>query len=176
MATPFLGEIKLFAGNFAPIGWSFCSGQLVSIAENSALFALLGTTYGGDGQVTFALPDCRGRVPLHQGTGSELSSRILGSQGGTETVTLNANQIPAHSHTLLGTTALANAATASGNSLANSVSGSSYHSGVGRGSTPVAMNAAALGSSGSSQAHDNVAPSLCVNFIIAMAGVFPSQS
>ena len=176
MATPYVGEIKIFAGNFAPAGWSFCNGQLVAIAEYSALFALLGTTYGGDGQVTFALPDCRGRIPLHQGTGPGLSERNIGSQGGTEAVTLIANQIPAHSHVLAGTSALANAATASGNSLANSVSGSSYHSGVGRGSTPAPMNAGALSSSGGSQAHDNVAPSLCVNFIIAVEGIFPSRS
>jgi microcystin-dependent protein len=176
MATPFIGEIKIFAGNFAPSGWNFCSGQLVSITEFSPLFALIGTTYGGDGQATFALPDLRGRVPLHQGTGPGLSLRQIGSQGGSESVTLNVNQIPAHSHVLAGTTATANAATASGNSLANSVSGSSYHSGVGRGSTPVAMNAAALSSAGGTQAHDNVAPSLCVNFIIAMEGIFPSRS
>lgn len=173
---PFIGEIKLFAGNFAPVGWEFCNGQFVSIAGNSALFSLLGTTYGGDGFSTFALPDFRGRIPLHQGTGGGLSPRVIGSQGGSESVTLNVNQIPAHSHVLLGTTATANAATASGNSLANSVSGSSYHSGVGRGSTPVAMNTAALGNSGGNQAHDNVAPSLCVNFIIALEGIFPSRS
>jgi microcystin-dependent protein len=176
MSQPFLGEIRIFAGSFAPVGWNFCNGQLVSISENSALFALLGTTYGGDGQVTFALPDCRGRVPLHQGTGPGLSLRNIGSQGGTEAESLTVNQIPAHSHILVGTSASANAATAAGNSLANSVSGSSYHSGVGRGSTPAPMNAGALSSSGGSQAHDNVAPSLCVNFIIAIEGTFPSRS
>lgn len=176
MSDPFLGEIKIFAGTFAPRGWNFCDGQLVSIAQNTALFALLGTTYGGDGQTTFALPDCRGRVPLHQGTGSGLSPRILGEQGGSETVTLSLNQIPAHSHVLVATTGPANAATAAGNSLANSVGGSSYHSGVGRGSTPAPMNAATLGGAGSSQPHDNLAPSLCVNFIIAMEGIFPSRS
>src|SRR5512135_3630836 len=98
MSSPYIGEIRLFGGNFAPVGWAFCDGALVPISENDALFNLIGTTYGGDGQLTFALPDLRGRLPMHMGTGPGLSPRTIGEQGGVETVTLTANQIPAHSH------------------------------------------------------------------------------
>jgi microcystin-dependent protein len=176
MSTPFIGEIKMFAGNFAPRDWSLCDGQLLPISQNSALFALIGTTYGGDGQVTFALPDCRGRVPIHMGTGAGLSPRQIGEKAGSETVTLTPSQIPAHSHGLVATTGSANAVTAAGNNLASSVGGSSYHSGSGRGSIPAPMNAGTLKITGGSQPHNNLAPSLCVNFIIALFGIYPSRS
>ena len=101
MSNPYIGEIRLFAGNFAPVGFAFCNGQLLAISENSALFALIGTIYGGDGQTTFALPDLRGRLPMHQGTGPGLTTRVIGQQFGTETVTLTTAQIPAHSHPVL---------------------------------------------------------------------------
>ncbi len=172
MADPYVGEVRLFAGNFAPYGWALCQGQLLSIAENEALFQLLGTTYGGDGQSTFALPDLRGRVPLHQGAGPGLSNRTIGQTGGSERVTLNAQQLPAHTHAQLASKAPAQAAAGPSGSLLAAASVNLY--GNGPPTTPMAANAIAP-SSGGGQPHDNMAPFLAMNYIIALFGVFPSQ-
>ena len=167
MSSPYIGEIRLFPGNFAPQGWAFCDGSLLSIAANTALFQLIGTTYGGDGQSTFALPDLRSRTPIHQGQGS-----IVGQLSGTETVTLTVAQVPAHSHVAQA------AANASGNpddSPANNF-WSGWTGGQFSAQAPsVSMNAAALGAAGGSQPHDNMVPFLAINFIIALQGIFPTQ-
>jgi microcystin-dependent protein len=168
---PFIGEIRMFAGNFAPAGWAFCSGQLMSIAENEALFALIGTTYGGDGQVTFALPDLRGRAPVHQGT-SGAGSVLLGEMGGVETVTLLSTQIPAHSHTLVGSSTLGGTNDPTGRVPSRNPLGSPHYGG----GIDTNLAANALATTGGTQPHDNMMPSLCVNFIISLYGVFPSQS
>ena len=167
MAQPYVGEIRLFAGNFAPAGWAFCAGQMLSISENETLFNLIGTTYGGDGQNTFALPDLRGRVPLHWGL-----SYNLAETGGTESVTLTTAQVPAHGHALRASTA-AGTNSGPGNALL-AASGSVNSYGSGNADQP--MTAGALSSSGSSQPHDNMAPFLAVSSIISLFGIFPSPS
>lgn len=173
MSDPFIGEIRMFAGNFAPNGWAFCWGQLQSISENDALFALIGTTYGGDGQTTFALPDLRGRIPVGQGQGPGLSNRIVGQQYGTEDVTLLSSQMPAHTHTLLASGTAATASSPAGAVVAAQPADLVFVGGV----TPTAMMRADLVSpDGGNQSHDNMAPYLCLNFIIALFGIFPSQS
>ncbi len=165
MSSPFIGEIRMFAGNFAPQGWSFCDGSLIPISENDALFNLIGTTYGGDGQSTFALPDLRSRVPVHAGPGF-----TLGQAGGEETVTLTVQQIPAHIHVPQAKSAAGNRASPAGSVWAAS-SLNQYTA-----NTPSSsMDAAALGSAGGSQPHDNMVPFLVVNFILSLFGVFPSQ-
>ena len=174
MSEPFVGEIRMFAGNFAPQGWAFCDGQLLAISQNDALFSLLGTIYGGDGQTTFALPDLRGRIPVHMGSGPGLSPRQLGSNGGNETVTLTVNQLPPHSHALNGTDAAATANSPAGNVPAASNTIDLYAT-----ADPVASDALAsssLGNSGGSQPHSNLMPFLCVNFIIALFGIYPSRN
>jgi len=167
MAQPYVGEIRQFAGNFAPAGWMFCEGQLLPISEYETLFNLIGTTYGGDGQSTFALPDLRGRIPLHFGNGFTLAET-----GGVETVTLTVSQIPAHSHPLLATTTAATSPNASGNVLAEPTLFFPYVNI----NPSVAMAAASVGSTGGSQPHDNFQPYLCVDFIISLFGIFPSQT
>lgn len=172
MPTPYVGEIILFAGNFAPVGWAICDGSLLSIAEHETLFALIGTTYGGDGQSTFALPDLRGRVPLHMGQGPGLSPRFIGQTGGLEQVTLTTSHLPPHRHALRASSNPASAsAGVAGSMLATPASTKLY------GMTPSgsAMAAGALTTSGGSQPHNNMAPSLGLNHIIALFGVFPSQ-
>jgi microcystin-dependent protein len=166
MAQPYVGEIRMFAGNFAPAGWMFCEGQLLPISENETLFNLIGTTYGGDGQETFALPDLRGRLPMHQGNGF-----ILAETGGTEEVTLTVNQIPAHSHPLLATAGGANS-TNPNNNVSAKPSKNMYRDGPG--SNP--MNAQSVGPTGGSQPHNNFQPYLCVDFIISLFGIFPSPT
>jgi microcystin-dependent protein len=168
VSSPFVGEIRMFGGNFAPQDWAFCDGSLLSIAQNQALFALIGTTYGGDGVQTFALPDLRGRVPVHQGSGFP-----VGQVGGAEQVTLVAGQLPAHAHTLLASAAPAQATAEPGGSLTAIASAPLYSV---PGAQLLAMEAGAVGLAGGSQAHDNVAPFLCVNFIISLFGIFPSQN
>jgi microcystin-dependent protein len=172
MGTPYIGEIRMFAGNFAPVNWAFCNGALQAISQNQTLFQLIGTTYGGDGVNTFALPDLRGRVPVHQGQGPGLSSYIIGEMIGVETVTLTAQQIPAHNHPPLCRAAgsdTPNPANAYwGASSSNQFAATSAING--------AMNANAVGIAGGSQPHDNVLPYLTINFIIALFGVFPSQT
>lgn len=167
MAQPYVGEVRMFAGNFAPAGWMFCEGQLLPISENEVLFQLIGTTYGGDGQETFALPDLRGRIPIHQGNGF-----ILAETGGAESVTLTTQQIPSHSHTLLATTDLANTASPADAYLSATATGNKVYSTA---APSIALNAQEISPIGS-QPHDNFQPYLCIDFIISLFGIFPSQT
>jgi len=170
MSSPFLGEITLFGFNFAPRGWALCSGQLLPINQNDALFSILGTTYGGNGTTSFALPDLRGRTPIHGGTGPGLSNYVLGQQGGTENVTLLSSQMPSHQHTASassGAPAVASpaaAAWASGGSSAYQASANTI------------MSANAFANAGGNQAHNNQQPSLALNYCIALFGIFPSPN
>jgi microcystin-dependent protein len=173
MADPFLGEVRMFAGNFAPVGWAFCNGQLLPIAENDALFFLLGTTYGGDGQVTFALPDLRGRTPIHQGSASGLTPRTLGELTGTETVTLTAAQIPSHFHPVHAVSGVGTQAAPGGASWAAASTGEKQYS---QASPNTSMAANCTSIAGGGQPHDNMAPFQAVSFIIALQGIFPSQN
>jgi microcystin-dependent protein len=168
MAQPYVGEIRMFAGNFAPAGWMFCEGQLLPISENETLFQLIGTTYGGDGESTFALPDLRGRIPLHQGNGF-----ILAETGGAEEITLTVNQIPAHSHPLLAS-GDAGSTTSPQNNVVSKTDGTIllYISDPPTGN----MNPAAISPTGGSQPHTNFQPYLCVDFIISLFGIFPSPT
>lgn len=167
MAQPYVGEIRMFAGNFAPAGWMLCEGQLLPISENETLFQLIGTTYGGDGQSTFALPDLRGRLPLHQGNGF-----ILAETGGAEEITLTVNQIPAHSHPFLASTSIANQTSPSNAVVAQSSSADLYIEDTAN----VNLAANSIGTTGGSQPHTNFQPYLCVNFIISLFGIFPSPT
>jgi microcystin-dependent protein len=167
MAQPYVGEIRMFAGNFAPAGWMFCEGQLLPISEYETVFNLIGTTYGGDGQSTFGLPDLRGRIPLHQGNGFTLAET-----GGAEQVTLTVQQIPAHTHALLAANSVGNDPNPANNVLAESSATSLYQSG--NPVTPMAPQA--VGSIGGSQPHSNFQPYLCIDFIISLFGIFPSQT
>lgn len=173
MSEPFVGEIRMFAGNFAPRGWAFCDGQLLAVSQNDALFSLLGTIYGGDGRTTFGLPDMRGRIPLHQGEGPGLSPRRLGSRGGTERVTLTSNELPSHSHDLNASTEVATNAEAMGRVLAQS-SGMRYVKENSSGG-PTDFLSRAIGDIGGTQPHINLMPSLCINYIIALFGIYPSR-
>jgi microcystin-dependent protein len=167
VAQPYVGEIRMFGGNFAPAGWMFCEGQLLPISEYETLFNLIGTTYGGDGQSTFALPDLRGRVPMHMGNGFTLAET-----GGVETVTLTVSQIPAHSHPFLASADVANSPNVSNNVIGRSPQIKAFING-----TPsVAMATQFLSSVGGSQPHDNLQPYLCVDFIISLFGIFPSPT
>ena len=168
---PFVGEIIMFGGNFAPRGYALCDGQLLAISQNQSLFVLLGTTYGGDGRTTFGLPDLRGRVPLHQGDGPGLTNQTIGSRAGVEGVTLSVNQVPAHSHVLKASTDSADAVDPIGKVLATS-SPAIYKDGT----ADAALNGAALGASGGSQPHPNLMPFLSINFCIALVGIFPSRN
>ena len=180
MSEPFIGEIIMFAGNFAPRGWAFCNGQLLSIAQNTALFSILGTTYGGNGQTTFALPDLRGRVPLHSGNDSQgpgLSSYALGEQTGTESVTLLTTQMPAHTHVLAANTAAGTATEPAGNyiaGVADANSGGLFP--AFEATTNTTMGPLAISPAGGSQPHGNIQPILALNFIIATEGIFPSRN
>jgi microcystin-dependent protein len=167
MAQPYIGEIRMFAGNFAPAGWMFCEGQLLPISENETLFQLIGTTYGGDGQNTFQLPDLRGRIPIHQGNGFTLAET-----GGMEEITLTVSQIPAHTHALLAAATNGDQTSPQGNVLANSFNIAPYINDVTNGN----MNAAATTSTGGSQPHNNFQPYLCVDFIISLFGIFPTPN
>lgn len=167
MAQPYVGEIRMFAGNFAPAGWMFCEGQLLPISENETLFQLIGTTYGGDGESTFALPDLRGRVPIHQGNGF-----ILAETGGVEEITLTVNQIPAHSHPLLASTGSGSANSPEGNVSGEQTTLNLYIEDV----TSVTLAPQAVASTGGSQPHTNFQPYLCVDFIISLFGIFPSPT
>ncbi|MBV9928790.1 MAG: phage tail protein [Acidobacteria bacterium] len=165
MPEPFIGEIRMFGGNFAPAGWAFCDGQLVPISENDALFILLGTTFGGDGQETFALPNLQSRVPMHQGNGN-----TLGETGGVETVTLTTQQIPSHTHPALGSNSGASQVQPGGAAFAQSVN--QIYSFL----SPVQIFPQAITPVGGSQPHENLQPYLCINFIISLFGVFPQQN
>lgn len=168
MAQPYVGEVRMFAGNFAPAGWMFCEGQLLPISENETLFQLIGTTYGGDGQSTFALPDLRGRLPLHQG-----NSFILAETGGAEEITLTVQQIAAHTHPLLASTSPGTTTNAQSNVNCSSPTLDLYIDGQ---SPDTNMSPAVVTSTGGSQPHTNFQPYLCVNFIISLFGIFPSPT
>jgi microcystin-dependent protein len=169
MAQPYVGEIRMFGGNFAPAGWMFCEGQLLPISENETLFNLIGTTYGGDGQSTFALPDLRGRLPIHQG-----NSFVLAETGGAETVTLTVNQIPSHSHPLLATLNQGSGNAATNQLLAQLASQNSFA--YGTDNPPGTLSPNSISSVGGNQPHTNFQPYLCVDFIISLFGIFPSQT
>ena len=173
MSQPYIGEIRIFAGNFAPQGWALCSGQLLQISQNDTLFALIGTTYGGDGQTTFALPNLQSRVPIHQGTGPG-GSYAMAQTGGVEQVTLTSQQIPNHTHAQM-----ASRNAASGTDPTNNVIGQSSSITMFRESPPPpnqALNAATLVAAGGNQPHNNIQPYNVLNYIIALFGVFPSQN
>lgn len=174
MSEPFVGEIRMFAGNFAPRGWAFCDGQLLAVSQNDALFSLLGTIYGGDGRTTFGLPDLRGRVPIHQGSGPGLTPRNLGSRAGSERVTLTANQNAAHTHMMRGSTDFAGDISPANNVPATGAGANLYNN---AGATAVNMSPEAVPQSGGAgQSHNNVMPFLCVNFIVALFGIYPSRT
>jgi len=167
MAQPYVGEIRMFGGNFAPAGWMFCEGQLLPISENEVLFNLIGTTYGGDGQSTFALPDLRGRLPVHQGNGI-----VQAETGGAETVTLTVNQIPAHTHPFMASTNVSQDTSPAGKTVGQSGSALLYI----QDTTDTNMSPQAITTVGGSQPHDNFQPYLCISFIISLFGIFPSQT
>lgn len=162
----------MFAGNFAPQGWAYCDGQLLAVSQNDALFSLLGTVYGGDGRTTFGLPDLRGRLPIHHGSGPGLTPRNLGSKSGSETATVTTPQLPSHDHGLMASTAPGSASDPAGSVPAESPSVSLYIEEA----PTVPMNAAAVTITGGGQSHANIQPFLCIHFIIALFGVYPSRS
>lgn len=173
MSEPFVGEIRMFAGNFAPRSWAYCDGQLLAVSQNDALFSLLGTIYGGDGRTTFGLPDLRSRIPLHQGTGPGLSQRRLGSKSGTERETLTTNQLPSHTHDF---NALSSSS-AEGNPLGRLVADTTQ-SGIrylNESGPDTDFSNAAIDNTGGTQAHTNLMPSLCIHYIVALTGIYPSR-
>jgi microcystin-dependent protein len=174
MADPFVAEIRIFACNFAPTGWATCDGQLMPLSQNTALFSLLGTTYGGDGKSTFALPDLQGRAPMHPGQGPGLSLHDLGETGGSETVTLLDSEMPAHSHTVMSVAAVfaANSNIVTGNAFGKSAQGNAYVPSA----NLVQMSDEALTPAGGDLPHNNMQPYLTLNFCIALQGVFPPRT
>jgi microcystin-dependent protein len=171
MAQPYVGEIRIFAGNFAPAGWLFCDGSLQLISQNETLFQLIGTTYGGDGQSTFALPDLRGRIPIHMGQGTG-SSRIIGEAGGSESVTLTTAELANHNHAFPASSSVASAGDPLNAVVADTGTVPVYSSSI----PNVVMSPGAIAAAGAGQSHDNIMPFGCVNFIISLFGIFPSQS
>ena len=171
MSEPFVGEIRMFAGNFAPRGWAFCDGQLLAVSQNDALFSLLGTIYGGDGRTTFGLPDMRGRIPIHAGSGPGLSQRPLGAKSGSEQETLTVAQLASHTHRVQVSTAAATQNSPSGEYMGNSPSVRVWR--------PDDQNAdlrsKTITSVGGSRSHTNLMPFLCIHFIIALFGIYPSR-
>jgi microcystin-dependent protein len=173
MSEPFVGEIRCFGFNFAPVGWAFCDGQLIAIPQNETLFVLIGTTYGGDGVNTFALPNLQSRVPIHMGTFAG-TTFVQGQAAGVENVTLTANELPAHSHVLTGTGSTANVKRPLANSVyATSSSGNAFYAAPG---TLTALAATTVSSTGGNQPHSNIQPYLTFSWCISMFGIFPSQS
>ena len=162
----------MFAGNFAPRGWAFCDGQLLAVSQNDALFSLLGTIYGGDGRTTFGLPDLRGRIPIHAGTGPGLSPRRLGSKAGAESVTVTVNQLPPHNHNVFATSTAATSGNPTGNVSAGTSPTNVYSTSL---ATAQNMNNTAISNTGGSRDHTNLMPALCVNFIISLFGIYPSR-
>lgn len=175
MASPFIGEIRMFGGNFAPRYWALCNGQLLAIAQNTALFSLLGTMYGGDGMTTFGLPDLRGRVPLHFGQGAGLSSYWLGDKGGSESTTLTVNQLPAHNHSLNASSSLGYSDDPNA-SVIGSGSGSASYIHTTPPAPNITMAPASIGNTGGGQPVPTLPPYLAINFIICLQGIFPSRS
>ena len=173
MAERFIGEIRMFGGNFAPVGWALCNGQLLPISQNTALFSILGTTYGGNGQTTFGLPDLRQRMPMHAGAGPGLTPRDLGEQGGEQTAGLTVQQIPSHSHGMAASNTTASVQSPANALLAKPITLSApYHDPAGIAASP----AGPLGMTGGGSQHNNMQPYLVVNFIIALTGVFPPRN
>lgn len=180
MSEPFLGEIKMVGFSFNPRGWAYCDGALLPVSQNSALFSLFGTIYGGDGRTTFALPDLRGRVPVHQGQGPGLSNRTIGGRSGEENVTLNLNQMPSHTHTLVQpslptTTAVGNQTSPDGHRLATANDGESNYSDD-KATGSMGLNPGSISNNGGSQSHNNMPPFLTINFVVALQGIYPSRS
>ena len=171
MSEPFVGEIRMFAGNFAPRGWAFCDGQLLAVSQNDALFSLLGTIYGGDGRTTFGLPDLRGRIPIHAGTGPGLSPRRLGAKAGSEKETLTVNQLPSHTHEFRGSNQNTLFSPPAGRVVGNQTQVDLYNT---NGPTEN-MSSKAVTNVGGSRSHTNLMPFLCINFIIALFGIYPSR-
>jgi microcystin-dependent protein len=167
VAQPYIGEIRIFAGNFAPAGWSMCEGQLIAISENETLFQLIGTTYGGDGESTFGLPDLRGRIPVHQGSGFS-----IGELAGTETVLLTTNQLPIHTHPFAASSDANSTPNAAGNTIGTPLTATPFYAAP----PTVGLSPQSVTPQGDSQPHTNFAPYLCLNFIISMFGIFPSQT
>lgn len=172
MSEPFVGEIRMFAGNFAPRSWAFCDGQLLAVSQNDALFSLLGTIYGGDGRTTFGLPDLRGRVPIHAGSGPGLTNRRLGSKAGTEKETLTVNQLPSHTHNLQGTTENGTVPNPGDHVLATNTIIEPYAVNE---TLDASLASQSISNLGGSQSHTNLQPFLCINFIIALFGIYPSR-
>jgi len=170
VSTPYVGEIRMFGGNFPPNGWAFCNGQTLAIAENDTLFALIGTTYGGDGQSTFNLPDLQGRFPIHMGTSTTGTTFQIGEKAGVEDVTLTVNQIPAHSHTMLASNDIPTLS-----SPQNNVTGQAAAKIYRAGAPSVTLNPGAVAPAGGSQPHTNIQPYLTINYIISLFGIFPQQ-
>ncbi|AGB43372.1 phage tail protein [Mesorhizobium sp. B2-3-14] len=174
MADPFVAEIRIFPFNFAPKGWAWCDGQLLPLSQNTALFSLLGTTYGGDGRSNFALPDLQGSAPMHPGQGPGLSLHDLGESGGSETITLLQSEIPSHNHTMRGTVEDGTQGTLTPNiTLATSIGGAAFQTTTNAGLVP--LNSNALAPAGASQPHNNMQPYLTCYFNIALQGVFPPR-
>lgn len=176
MSQPFVGEIRLFGCNFAPVGWQVCDGRLMAIAENDVLYTLIGTTYGGDGVTTFGLPDLRGRLAMGQGQGPGLTNRVMGELAGTETVTLNVQQIPAHTHTVLASTGVATTGTPGTGVIPGAVSNQTMYVTDLTLATPFTAAAQSIGNAGGSQPHENCMPGLAINYCISLYGIFPSQN
>jgi len=172
MSEPFVGEIRIFAGTFAPRGWAFCDGQLLAVSQNDTLFSLFGTIYGGDGRTTFGLPDLRGRIPIHMGSGPGLTPRPIGQRAGSERVTPTMNQLPVHSHPMQATEELADSPNPGGNIAARSTTMDLYINDVF--STALAQDS--VTTAGGSQDHTNVMPFLCLVFIVSLFGIYPSRN
>ena len=173
MSEPFVGEVRMFAGNFAPRGWAFCDGQLLAVSQNDALFSLLGTIYGGDGRTTFGLPDMRGRLAMHAGSGPGLSPRQLGSKAGSETETLTTNQLPNHNHTV-GASNTAGSSTTPNGAFAKDITGSNVY--VQNMTVPTNLSNNSINPVGGSRSHTNLMPFLCIHYIIALFGIYPSRN
>ena len=173
MSEPFVGELRMFAGNFAPRGWAFADGQLLAVSQNDALFSLYGTTYGGDGRTTFGLPDLRGRVPIHAGSGPGLTPRSLGSKSGAETVTLTTAQLPSHAHAWPATNSAATERDPGGHVPAAAAGTARAYGTTG---TAITLSPDVVESTGGSSPHTNIQPFLCVHFIVALTGIYPTRN
>lgn len=176
MSTPYIGEIRMFGFGRTPTGWQACDGSLLPISQYDALFALIGTTYGGDGQNTFAVPDLRGRLPIHQGQGPGLSNYVIGQRSGTESVTVLTTQMPAHTHVMVATTGASTAITPGPALLPGTVSGDTFYVNTITGNNAAAMSDQMLTVSGGSQPHENCMPTLTVQYCMATEGIFPQQA